>query len=241
MIPYYSDESCVIYHADCRDVLPQLAGVGLVLTSPPYNLNGDGYSATGTYFRSLDSGYGTHDDAMPHDHYVEWQRAILSACWAALADDGAIFYNHKPRVRGNRTTLPLELVPDALPVRQIIVWDRGSGFNRQFTYFVPAHEWVLLIARDSFRLTTRSIDDVWRIPFETRTEHPAPFPLKLATTAIGATRAETVLDPFMGSGTTLRAAKDLGRKSIGIEIEERYCEIAAKRLAQEVLDFGVSS
>ena len=237
MTPYYEDTNSgiTIYHGDCREVLPELSGVGLVLTSPPYNLNGDGFSATGTYFRALDEGYGSHHDAMPHDEYVAWQQDVLNLCWETLADDGAIFYNHKPRVRGNNVRAPFDLVPWSLPIRQIVVWDRGSGFNRQFTYFVPAHEWVLLICREAFRLNTRSVDDVWRIPFEIGGEHPAPFPLAFATRAVGSTDARTVLDPFMGSGTTLRAAKDLGRRAIGIEIEERYCEIAAKRLQQEVL------
>jgi DNA modification methylase len=118
------------------------------------------------------------------------------------------------------------------------VWDRGSGLNRQFTYYVPTYEWVMLIAKPAFRTTTRNVDDVWRIPFETGAEHPAPFPLKLATLAINTTRARRILDPFMGSGTTLRAAKNLNRNAIGIEIDERYCEIAAKRMAQEVLDLS---
>ncbi len=98
-----------------------------------------------------------------------------------------------------------------------------------------------MLARPAFRLTTRSVDDCWRIPFETGGDHPAPFPIRLARKAIAATGARLVVDPFAGSGTTLRAAKDCGRQAIGIEIEERYCEIAARRLAQEVLDFGEAS
>lgn len=239
MKPYYDDGTCVIYHGDCRDVLPTLADVDLVLTSPPYNLSGDGNSPSGTYFRNLADGYGAHSDAMPHAEYVEWQHEVLRLCWASLSDNGAIFYNHKPRVGGNAVRLPMELVPPELSIRQIVTWDRGSGFNRQFTYFVPTYEWVLLICRPGFRTVTRSVDDVWRIPFESdKGEHPAPFPLQLALTAVGATSAQTVVDPFSGSGTTLRAAKDLNRRAIGIEINERYCEIAAKRLGQEVLDFG---
>lgn len=70
------------------------------------------------------------------------------------------------------------------------------------------------------------------------TGHPAVYPLELAAWMINLVCASgaRVLDPFMGSGTTLRAAKDLGRKAIGIEVEERYCEIAARRLSQEVFD-----
>lgn len=235
MTPYYDDGQCVIYHGDCLDVLPTLHEVGCVLTSPPYNLNGDGNRSAGTYFDNLGDGYVEHTDNMPHHEYVEWQRDVLTMCWAALSDDGVIFYNHKPRVGGERVRLPLELVPEDMPIRQVVIWDRGSGFNRQKTYYVPTHEWVLVIAKPTWRTNTRSVDDVWRIPFETGGEHPAPFPLKLATRAISTTDSTVVVDPFMGSGTTLRAAKDLGRRAIGIELSERYCEIAAKRLAQGVL------
>ncbi len=74
-------------------------------------------------------------------------------------------------------------------------------------------------------------------------EHPAIYPLELPSRIISAytTHGETIIDPFMGSGTTLVAAKNLGRCAIGIEIEERYCEIAAKRLAQEVMNFEESA
>lgn len=86
---------------------------------------------------------------------------------------------------------------------------------------------------------TRLCSNVWKmqpVP-RARAEHPAPFPLELASRAIRLSTwpGETVLDPFMGSGTTLRAAKNLGRKSIGIEIGPHYCEVAVRRLGQEVL------
>ena len=85
----------------------------------------------------------------------------------------------------------------------------------------PSHQW----------------GSVWRFPIERTRSHPAQKPLAMMSQIIDVSSrdGDTVLDPFMGSGTTLRAAKDMGRQAIGIEQEERYCEIAAKRLAQEVL------
>jgi site-specific DNA-methyltransferase (adenine-specific) len=79
-------------------------------------------------------------------------------------------------------------------------------------------------------ITSRGVSPIAR-------EHPTEKPLELITTLMRAVPGDVILDPFMGSGTTLRAAKDLGRKAIGIEIEERYCEIAVQRLAQGVLSF----
>ena len=81
-------------------------------------------------------------------------------------------------------------------------------------------------------------DGKWRVAQESGTPHPAPFPVALPARAIEAAAPSSVIDPFMGSGTTLRAAKDAGIPATGIELSERYCEIAAKRLAQGVLDFG---
>lgn len=132
MKPYYEEGGITIYHGDCRDVLPSLSGVGQVLTSPPYNLTG----ARGTKWSQLREGYGEHADDMPHDEYVEWQRSVLRLCWETLTNDGAIYYNHKPRVLNRGVLLPFELNPD-LPLRQIVTWDRMGGFVRTFAAFIP--------------------------------------------------------------------------------------------------------
>ena len=238
MKPYYQDDLVTIYHGDALDVLVATEElVGGVMTSPPYNL-GD---MSGGY-ANLDGGYASYTDQMPHAEYVAWQRALLSQCWRLLRDDGAIFYNHKPRIRDGLLWTPLDLNP-GLPLRQIIIWARGGGMNWSETHLVPAHEWVMLFAKPRFRFskTTSNVGDVWSVQQTGGAErmgHPAPFPLGLARRAvdlIAEANDGAILDPFAGSGTTLLAAKEAGRRAIGIEIEERYCEIAATRCSQEVL------
>ncbi len=248
MRPYYSDDSVTIYHGDCREVLPCLRDVDLVFTSPPYNLgttNGgpSGMHAGSLAARDLHEGYGAHDDAMPQPEYDAWQTAVVHDLWQTLSNDGAIFYNHKPRVQGGVLFLPTTYGL-GLPLRQVIVWDRGTGLNFSESFFLPKSEWIVVWAKTAWRLLDRAASergDVWRVSPETLGDHPAPFPLSLARRVVASTSAHLVLDPFAGSGTTLRAAKDLGRKAIGVEIEERYCEIAARRCSQEVLDIGLAS
>ena len=234
--PYYQDDHVTLYHGDALEILPALSGVDLVVTSPPYNL---GDMSGG--LANLTDGYRTYADTMQDSDYVAWQHDVLRLCWATLTDDGAIFYNHKPIVRGRVASLPLRLNP-GLPLRQIVIWYRQMGVNWSPSHFLPVHEWVMILAKDGWKLRDKSAShasDVWVIrPDMGDNEHPAPFPLALPTKAIVATGAAVVLDPFAGSGTTLRAALDCGRKAIGIELDERYCEIAAKRLAQGVLDFA---
>ena len=243
--PYYTDDLVTLYHGDCATILPTLDPVDLVITSPPYNMglvpggNGRGMYRPGASNKAgrFRDGYGTHTDALPQDEYDAWQREVLFACWSRLTDTGAIFYNHRPRVEHGVIRLPLGF-DFGLPVRQVITWDRGTGIDVNLRQFCTVGEWIIVIAKPDFRLIDHSasgMGDVWRLGMETRVAHPAPFPLALPVKALTATGARTVLDPFAGSGTTLRAAKDLGRRAIGIEIEERFCELAVERLAQEVL------
>lgn len=263
MVPYYSDDFATIYHGDCREVLnvlddeagPSGATFDLVVTSPPYNLgvtSGGGFADTRKYpdmkmgkwgGGALAHGYDGHDDAMPMQAYEEWQQEILSVLYAHLSQTGAIFYNHKPRVQDGVLWTPLRLNP-GLPLRQIVIWKRAGGVNFAPTHYLPTHEWIMVLARQGFRLTSKGasgVGDVWEIPQESNTAHPCPFPVGLPARAIETTGPSLVLDPFMGSGSTLVAAKAAGVRGVGIEKSERYCEIAAKRLAQEVLDFGAAS
>jgi site-specific DNA-methyltransferase (adenine-specific) len=232
--PYYQDEAVTLYHGDCLDVLPTLSGIDLVVTSPPYNKG----KQSGAY-ANMREGYEGYGDDLPDEAYVEWQRAVMSALWESLSDNGAIFYNHKQQVRDGVALLPTRLAPDHVLLRQIIIWNRKGGMNWSPTFFVPQHEWVLLYAKPAFKLKSRGASapgDVWNLGIDsTDNDHPCAFPIGLPNIAIDATDAKVILDPFAGSGTTLRSAMDLGRKAIGIEKSERYCEVIAKRLAQGVL------
>jgi site-specific DNA-methyltransferase (adenine-specific) len=246
--PYYQDDHVTIYHGRCEDVLPGVSA-DLAVTSPPYNMGlTPGGNGRGMYQPSASrkagkfrGGYdGGCDDALPWDEYDAWQRSIIELMLDRCRL--GVYYNNRSRVIHGRLRLPLDGNYQGLPLRQMIVWDRGTGIDVNLRQFCTAHEYVMLFAHPEFALVdhaSSAISDVWRLGQSRSAEHPATFPLSLPLRAISATaNVTTVLDPFMGSGTTLRAAKDLGRKAIGIELSERYCEIAAKRMAQEVLDFG---
>ncbi|MDA7960480.1 MAG: site-specific DNA-methyltransferase [Nitrosopumilus sp.] len=214
--------------------------VDLVVTSPPYNLknstgNGLRCGTGGKWPRAaLMNGYATHGDAMPYRRYVSWQRDCLAEMMRVLAEDGAIFYNHKWRVQRGLIQDRREIVK-GFPVRQVIIWQRAGGINFNPGYFLPTYEVIYLIAKPGFRLRkgANKTGDVWRITQEQNNGHPAPFPVELAARCIRATDAGMVLDPFMGSGTTAIAAEMEGRRWVGIDISAGYCDLARRRIRKE--------
>lgn len=213
------------------------ASIDLIVTSPPYNLRNSTSKSwdTGKSAKwaaaSIKTGYAAHNDDMPHHEYVQWQRNILTEGMRTLTDTGAIFYNHKWRVQKGVLQDRADIV-DGFPVRQIIIWKRQGGFNFNPGYFLPTYEVIYLIAKPAFKLAPKAsgLGDVWEIGQERNNPHPAPYPLELAERIIGATTAQVILDPFMGSGTTAVAARKLGRDFIGLEISQEYADMAQERL-----------
>lgn len=173
----------------------------------------------------LADGYESSTDGMPHDEYVAWQYAILRACWQALAENGAIYYNHKPRVLDGVLVEARDYVPPELPLRQRVIWARAGGVNFSPVFYVPTYEEILILAKPGFRLKSKGasgVGDVWSVPQVSGTWHPAPFPLVLAERVIETVRPTLVCDPFMGSGTTAKAAKRYGINWIGCEKSAKY-------------------
>lgn len=246
MKPYYSDDFVTLYHGDCRDILPSVRG-DLIVTSPPYNLMRRG---SGAGKNSIHAGPGGineklqekwYPDEMPEPVYQAWQREIVELC---LESAPAVCYNHKVRYqikRAGRSIHPMEWLGGLLLWVEI-VWDRGGGVAFNSGRPIPSDERVYVLGRprcyNNLGLTT-----VWRIsPVPQGIDHPCPFPEELAARLIASFTdpSHVVIDPFMGSGTTLLAAKNLNRRAIGIEKDEAYCETAAARLTQNVLDLGVA-
>ena len=228
----------------CGDVLDVLrtvpdSSVDLIVTSPPYNLKnstGNGMKdGRGGKWKNAEliNGYADHADNMPHELYAAWQRECLSEMLRVIPDDGAVFYNHKWRVQDGLLQDRQDIV-SGFPVRQIIIWRRKGGINFNSGYFLPTYEVIYLIAKPDFKLAPKanSHGDVWEFAQEMKNIHPAPFPVALIDRIISSTNAETVLDPFMGSGTTAVAALMNSRDYIGIELSPKYCETAEDRIAK---------
>lgn len=225
MKPYFERDGITIYHGDCRDVLPDFDG--LVVTDPPYGTGG---------WRRHNSGQGGNPSG-----------ALVSEAW----DDGAVDWVHLCRSPimtfwpAARTSFLLAAALSAGLVKHRCLYMRKRDPKPMPAGRVRwSVEPVWVLSQDGFCLYGG--DDVMEAstPRVGRdagaTGHPYEKPISVMRWLIKKSPASPViLDPFMGSGTTLRAALDLGRKAIGIEIEERYCEIAARRLDQLVLPFEV--
>lgn len=245
--PYYQDDAVTLYRGDCLSVVPAFPdeSFDVVITSPPYNMglvpggNGRGMYRPGANVKAgrFRDGYGAHSDTLDQDEYDEWQREVLAELWRVARH--AVFYNHRPRVEHGKLRVPLSFDYGPAVLRQIVIWDRGTGVDVTRRSYCTRQEWIMVFAKPTFSLVSHSASgegDVWRLGMEHgETGHPAPFPISLPKKILLTTGAESVLDPFAGSGTTLRAAKDLGRVAVGVEIEESYCKLAVDRLAQEVL------
>ena len=209
MSPYYSDDAVTIYHGDCREVLEWLRG-SVMVTDPPY-----GQAYRDRLGRSV-SGDGT--TALRDQVLARWgssRPAMVFGSWKATRPDNVL---------------------------QVLIWHKLEvGFQGDCEIpWANTHEEIYVIGKP---WTGRRCPSVlsfkgYQASGGGRPDHPTPKPIELLRHLVSFTAPGVIVDPFMGSGTTLRAAKDLGRKAIGIEVDERYCEIAAKRMAQEVLDFG---
>jgi site-specific DNA-methyltransferase (adenine-specific) len=232
------------------------ASVPLFLFSPPYNLgNSSGGAAAyarrrghypvdaphgkrggnGRWYGGPLAGYDVCSDNLPWSEYIAWQHAIVSECWRALSDGGAIFYVHKPRVIDGVLFDPDMFIPKELPIRQRVIRALGSGINNNPTAYCPAHEEILIIAKPDFRLRDRAASgagSVWYIPPEQGLWHPAPFPLALAQRVVETTMPAFVCDPFAGSGTTACAAKQCGIDFIGCDLSADYVARANERIAR---------
>jgi modification methylase len=226
---------------DCLEVMSGLPSesIDLIVTSPPYNLknstgNGMKDSRGGKWKNAeLVNGYTHHNDCMPHEEYVKWQRECLKEMFRLIPDDGAIFYNHKWRVQDGLLQDRQDIV-SGFPVRQIIIWKRKGGINFNAGYFLPTYEVIYLIAKPNFRLVPKAnaYGDVWEFKQETNNPHPAPFPVALIDRIISSTFANIILDPFMGSGTTAIAALMNDRNYLGIELSPEYVQMAEKRILE---------
>jgi len=219
--PYYEEDGVVIYHDDCRLVFPSLPteSVDFVLTDPPYLVN---------YRGRWDGDRKT----IVGDDDPSWLVPAFTEIWRVLKRDSfaVVFYGWKQADLFVGTFKALGFRPVSHLAFVKNVWGLGRFTRGQ-------HETAYLLAKGRPKPPPRGISDVIEWERELDAVHPNQKPVAALYPLIAAYAPPggVVLDPFMGSGSTLRAAKDFGLNAIGVEIEERYCRYAALRMRQRIL------
>jgi site-specific DNA-methyltransferase (adenine-specific) len=228
LTPYYEADGITIYHGDCREIMPEVAAADLVVTDPPYTFG----------LASTSGRLGWGDLMNAATFYADILRSVRRL--TATRNGAAWLFN-------SWRTFPV--IARAAweadwPVVSLLVWDKGPEVGMGGKVGLRAqYELCALFAQEGFSISNRSAKDIVNVPWggsAPREYHAAQKPVGIIThiLSVSLDHAGLVLDPFMGSGTTLIAARTAGLPAIGIEIEERYCEIAAERLSQGVLNLG---
>jgi DNA modification methylase len=255
--PYYQDDYCTIYLADAREMPIQDESVATIITSPPYNV--------GIMYADYTDAVPWTQYWNDVEKWCEEIYRVLQPTGRTWINVAPVVQSEKNSLK-QRMSLSSgwsqHLETEGLNPIDEITWlsKRGAGtaWGSWQTCSAPNirgdHEVILNHFKGTYKRTrpesvdpkwrdelgewTKLVTNVWEMAPQKRTDHPAPFPVTLPSRCIRLSTwpGEVVLDPMMGSGATLVAAKLLGRKSIGIEISEEYCEITAKRIAQEVFD-----
>ena len=238
MKPFYEDKWVKIFHGDCREILPTLdVKVDLVITSPPFNQSWNGKHHTGSQWEKH------YEDDLPEDIYQEQQLDILEMVRKITNDTGSLWYQHKNRIRYGVSITPYQwLLKSNWIMKQEIVWlNRSQNFDKR--RFYPMTERIYWLAKsvDTQLNNVISKHDDWHISPEGASGYfKRAFPEELVNNLISCfPTTDLILDPFLGSGTTCYCAKKLNRQSIGIEVNELYAEISAKRCSQEVMELGL--
>jgi site-specific DNA-methyltransferase (adenine-specific) len=211
--------NATLYHGDCLEILPTLGKVDAVVTDPPY-----GISYISAWRKCGPTEMLQNDDSAPVESV-----AMLAEL---IADTGALYLATRFDVAAQWN----EAIRDAgLTLKTPIYWDKGNhtsgdlegDFGAQVEIFLFAH-------KGRHKLRGKRLANLWHIPRDVAGDHPTPKPVPLMERMIGVSTddGQTILDPFMGSGTTGVACMNLGRKFIGIEIEKKYFDIACERIDQ---------
>lgn len=223
MTPYYEADGITIFHGDCREILPQVTADVLV-TDPPYGVDIGTSSDKRRDHKLVKGGYDSFADTRDY-----FESVVVPSLNAAidLCSRAAVFTG--PHIHAQRK-------PDA--IGGIYLPSAVARHTWGFKSFLP----VLFYGQAPDLNHGSKATAIRSTEAASTDEHPSAKPLGWMRwlVSLASRPGETVLDPFMGSGTTLRACKDLGSKAIGIEISERYCEIAARRLGQGVLALGAN-
>lgn len=215
--------------------------VDCIVTSPPYNKKGlmGGKKKLGNQiWKKFNIDYSSYDDNLAESDYCDWMVEVLDEMYRIIKPNGSIFFNHKPRRHNNKVFLPTDFIyKSKLDIYQLIIWNRMSSPNIRKDVLLPCTEHIYWLSKGKPKTYKESLNkdfhsEIWTINPDRGSQHPAPFPEKLVenclllTTEVG----DLVLDPFLGSGTTSKVAKNLGRNVIGIELDENYYKIALNRL-----------